>query len=331
MSQGTEISALTSLRGVAALTVLIFHVIPNFRGYLAVDLFFLLSGFVLTHVYNAISFTRQDYVRFLKARLARIYPIHLIILVMLLPMLETRPDFSSGGLLSSLLLMQSPWHSICWNYASWSISAEWHSYLLFPILVINYRTRSNKALLATLVVCAGVVGLTDLTSGSGNISNTIVVLLRCLPEFISGIVLYFLLERGCLPKWTSHDITFWLSAAILLVFEWVHVPDGIMVCMLGIILLTSATNRGRSAALLNCHVFAYLGYISYSLYMVQMVVALVLMLSFQISTSSILYKILFVGLCFSSAAIISPTIEYPARNWLKRVSWRPYFRSLATR
>src|SRR5437868_2701485 len=104
-----------------------------------------------------------------------------------------------------------------------------------------------------------------------------------------------------------------------------------MVCMLGIILLTSATNQGRSAALLNHHVFGYLGYISYSLYMVQMVVALVLMLSLQISTSSILYKILFVGLCFSSAAIISPTIEYPARNWLKRVSWHPYFRSLATR
>jgi hypothetical protein len=41
--------------------------------------------------------------------------------------------------------------------------------------------------------------------------------------------------------------------------------------------------------------------------------------------------VLFVSLCFLSAAIISPTIEYPARNWLKRVSWRPYLRSLATR
>jgi peptidoglycan/LPS O-acetylase OafA/YrhL len=200
MSQPTEISALTSLRGVAALTVLIFHVTPDFRSYLAVDLFFLLSGFVLTYVYREIELTRQSYFNFLKARLARIYPVHLMMLVVLLPMLDTRPDFSSGGLLSSLLLMQSPWHSICWNYASWSISAEWHSYLLFPILVINYRTRSNKILLVTLAVCAGVVGLTGLILGSGNISNTIVVLLRCLPEFISGIVLYFLLERGCLPS-----------------------------------------------------------------------------------------------------------------------------------
>lgn len=331
MSQRTEISALTSLRGVAALTVLIFHVIPDFRGYLAVDLFFLLSGFVLTHVYHKIELTRQSYFNFLKVRLARIYPVHLMMLVVLLPMLDTRPDFSSGGLLSSLLLMQSPWHSICWNYASWSISAEWHSYLLFPILILNYRTRSNNILLVTLAVCAGVVGLTGLILGSGNISNTIVVLLRCLPEFISGIVLYIIFERGCLPKWISRDITFCLSAAILLLFEWIHVPDGLMVCLLGMILLTSATNQGRSAATLNCHMFAYLGYISYSLYMVQMVVGATLVSTLEISTSSMLYKVLFVGLCFLSAAIISPTFEYPARNWLKRVKWRPYLRSPGAR
>jgi peptidoglycan/LPS O-acetylase OafA/YrhL len=332
MSQLTEISALTSLRGVAALTVLIFHIIPDFRGYLAVDLFFLLSGFVLTHVYNTIELNRKNYLNFLKARLARIYPVHWIILIVLLPMLDTRPDFSSGGLLSSVLLLQSPWHPMCWNYASWSISAEWHSYLLFPILVTNYRARSNKVLLTTLAVCAGVVGLNDLNSGSGNISNTIVVLLRCLPEFISGIVLYFLWKRECLPKWICRDITFWVSVAMLLLFERIYVPDGLMVCMLGMLLLTSAANHGRrSVGILNWHVFAYLGYISYSLYMVQMVVALVLMFYLPISPSSILYKILFIGLCFLSAAIISPTIEYPARNWLKRISWRPYFRSLATR
>jgi peptidoglycan/LPS O-acetylase OafA/YrhL len=331
MSQRTEISALTSLRGVAALTVLIFHIIPDFRGYLAVDLFFLLSGFVLTHVYREIVLTRQNYSNFLKARLARIYPVHLMMLVVLLPMFDTRPDFSSGGLLSSLLLLQSPWHSICWNYASWSISAEWHSYILFPFLVTNYRARSNKVLLATLAVCAGVVGLTDLSSGSGNISNTIVVLLRCLPEFISGIVLYFLFERECVPKWICCYNAFWVSVAMLLLFEWIYVPDGLMVCMLGMLLLTSATNQGRSVGILNWHVFVYLGYISYSLYMVQMVAALVLMSLLQISTSSILYKVLFVGLCFLSAAIISRTIEYPARNWLKRVSWRPYLRSLTIR
>ena len=324
MPQRNEISALTSLRGVAALTVLIFHITPDFRGYLAVDLFFLLSGFVLTHVYGEIVLVRHSYLGFLKARLARIYPVHLIMLVLLLPMLGTRSDFSLDGLLSSLLLLQSPWHSICWNYASWSISAEWHSYLLFPILAVNYRTRPNAVLLATLVACAAVVGLTDWSLGSGNISNHIVVLLRCVPEFTSGIVLYFLAERGCLPKWIGRDVAFWLSIAMLLLLEWVHVPDGLMVCMLAIVLMTSAANYGRSGKVFNCPVLAYFGYISYSLYMVQMVVAVVLMLPLELSMSSTLYKVLFLGFSFLSAAIVSPTIEYPARNWLKRVSWRPF-------
>jgi peptidoglycan/LPS O-acetylase OafA/YrhL len=65
--------------------------------------------------------------------------------------------------------------------------------------------------------------------------------------------------------------------------------------------------------------------------MVQMVVWAVLMSILQISTSSIPYKVLFVSLCFLSAAIISPTFEYPARNWLKRVKWRPYLRPPAAR
>jgi peptidoglycan/LPS O-acetylase OafA/YrhL len=74
MSQPTEISALTSLRGVAALTVLIFHVTPDFRGYLAVDLFFLLSGFVLTYVYREIELTRQSYFKFFKSAISADLP-----------------------------------------------------------------------------------------------------------------------------------------------------------------------------------------------------------------------------------------------------------------
>ena len=101
-----DIAALTSLRGIAALTVLIFHTNTwNFRGYLGVDLFFLLSGFVLAYVYGQMELSRQTYCSFLKARLARVYPVHLLILVLILalmlPMIDTRPDFSTGGLLSS--------------------------------------------------------------------------------------------------------------------------------------------------------------------------------------------------------------------------------------
>ena len=323
MSRPNEISTLTSLRGVAALTVLLFHADTGFRGYLAVDLFFLLSGFILTHVYSDVVLTRQSYGFFLKARLARIYPVHLLMLIFLLPMLDSRPDFSYSGLFTSVLLLQAPWHSMCWNYASWSISAEWHSYLLFPFLVVNFRLNSRRSLCITLILCALVVGITDYVNSSGNISNTPAVLLRCLPEFIAGIVLYFLYQRGCMPKWIGHDMTFWSTAVILVLLEWLRAPDGIMVCLLGLILVTSAINQERPFRLLNCRPLAYLGYISYSLYMVQMVITIILLLFLEIPKESTLYKVLFISLCFLSAAIISPTIEYPARNWFRRISWGP--------
>src|SRR5271165_7035382 len=116
--------ALTPLRGLAALAVLSWHAELPPRGYLGVDLFFLLSGFVMMHAYGQMQAGMGAYLQFLKARLARIYPVHLLVLVLLLPQLQSSPAFSLGGLLSSLLLLQSPWHSMCWNFCSWSISAE---------------------------------------------------------------------------------------------------------------------------------------------------------------------------------------------------------------
>src|SRR6185369_10335568 len=87
-----ELPSLTALRGIAAIVVMIYHFatmafgrddLPEAikRGYMAVDLFFLLSGFVLSHVYGrhfVITIDRRDLASFAWARLARIYPVHLL-------------------------------------------------------------------------------------------------------------------------------------------------------------------------------------------------------------------------------------------------------------
>src|SRR5580700_567280 len=90
-----QLASLTPLRGIAALWVVIFHfcwyfpaVHPErytgavYKGYLAVDMFFVLSGFVITHVYKegfARRVTGRRYRDFLKARVARIYPLHIAV------------------------------------------------------------------------------------------------------------------------------------------------------------------------------------------------------------------------------------------------------------
>src|ERR1700739_3127098 len=102
-----EIEGLTPLRGLAALWVVLFHadVILFFRqfgplldrdatglisrGYLWVDFFFLLSGFIIAHVYGARlaePFSAETVWRYLAARFARIYPLHLFTLLLLIPL-----------------------------------------------------------------------------------------------------------------------------------------------------------------------------------------------------------------------------------------------------
>src|SRR5690242_13441536 len=91
-----QLQSLTPMRGMAALWVVLYHYGSQYlpalqagrythlldKGYLAVDLFFMLSGFVLTHVYWR-AFTgpvRGSYGKFLLARVARLYPLHLFVL-----------------------------------------------------------------------------------------------------------------------------------------------------------------------------------------------------------------------------------------------------------
>src|SRR4051794_33650303 len=156
-SSKVELPALTSLRGLAALAVVCFHASSlafHFaggdppmlwrRGYLAVDLFFFLSGFVLTHVYGC-RFTRQLSWRvsaeFFWARFCRIYPAAIFVIAIY------SLAYATGSLVlgantsfqtqftASLFLMQVPWlNSIELNQVAWSISAELYGYMLFPFI-----------------------------------------------------------------------------------------------------------------------------------------------------------------------------------------------------
>src|SRR5215468_10370217 len=88
-----HIKPLTSLRFIAAIWVLLYHFRDHLgldlgriglvaNGYLGVDLFFTLSGFILAHVYlGEVESGRFAYGRFLRNRIARIYPMHVAALV----------------------------------------------------------------------------------------------------------------------------------------------------------------------------------------------------------------------------------------------------------
>ncbi len=159
---------LTGLRFLAAFYVFIFHVdirksldfLPNFvlnivsQGAIGVNIFFILSGFILYYNYAN---RKIDYKEFIYKRLAKIYPVYLFGFLLCLGVyfyLDIHLEYYGFIKILNLFLLQSylPNYAMSWYGAgSWSISTEFFFYLLFPILLIVLK-KINKQKLQILFI-----------------------------------------------------------------------------------------------------------------------------------------------------------------------------------
>lgn len=154
--------ALDFYRFVAAMGVVLFHYShkvdgPEFQSLrYMVDFFFVLSGFVIMQ--SASDIGRSDVLPFLLKRLGRIWPLHLLTLglfvlyaVAQIVFVGRTSDHYDWSSLPQQLLMMHAWgttDAATWNGPSWSISAEWFVYLLFPLFLALYRRWNVSVLLA---------------------------------------------------------------------------------------------------------------------------------------------------------------------------------------
>ncbi len=302
-SYPTNIKPLTSLRFFAAIWVVGYHfsdqlTMPDIvrqiffaHGNLAVDFFFMLSGFILAHVYMpqfmAGSF---NYLSFIKNRLARIYPMHVATLLASVALLVLMNIFNLGTAENNLaeasdlpayFLMLHAWgviDSLNFNYPSWSISAEWLAYLLFPLFMMPalfLRSRPAAILLPALalftllaLMSPSILGekLTELTWNFG--------ILRILPEFAMGIGLYLLGRRHALSPAATTGI-FVISLLLVFVNAALDGQPELSVLLFAMVILASAEMSRNQAApirFLANRSLVYLGEISYSIYLVHSLV-----------------------------------------------------------
>jgi peptidoglycan/LPS O-acetylase OafA/YrhL len=299
MSQAlpVDLKALTSLRFWAALWVLLFHYRAYLgveaigwgildKGYLAVDFFFMLSGFILAHVYRGqLQTGTYSHSSFVLKRLARIYPMHIVTLAafiaigVLAPIVHVQvasPErFELTRLPAAILLMQA-WvgSGEQFNFPSWSISAEFFAYLCFPFVMALARWPRVMLITGIVAVFGWYVVAIPV---AGDVSTCLKdwKLMRIMPEFLLGAGLREVMGLVRVPVLRlKHAI--WVSVAAVLVLAVMQAPDWLMLLAL-IALLAAGAERSRAGmvGILEHRMSVYLGDISYSLYMVQIIVGMV--------------------------------------------------------
>lgn len=352
-----EIRSLTGLRGVAAFYVMLYHFkIPDMgsglffdfirHGYLCVDLFFVLSGYVMAKTYQKLfreGFTLKSYRVFLGRRLARVYPLYLFITALSVVYFGTHrenvppgTDFTGLSIAANLLGVQT------WGIAKslvgpgWSISTEFMAYLLFPFIAWPMLFCSRRvAPVSGLVVLGLLMALALLPA---EVTHVIKVrgplditdgrhygpLFRCVLGFALGVVSYRITASEKMsallrPSWVSL-----LTAGALLVLLILPDTDALIIPLLPLLILSLAEDRGWLARLLGSRPLHALGVLSYSLYLVHIctfwvqwrLVKLWDMTGLpHLATGTVLLQI---ALSLFGAVLTYNLIEKPSRSLLRR-------------
>lgn len=335
--------ALTSLRFVAALWVVLFHFgastvaatsAPTLvkavlqQGYLGVSFFFILSGFVLTAVYRNGMKTPADRRRYGAARFARVYPVYILCLLLAVPL-----DWPLGlkSLVLAPALLQS-WTSAAsglgleWNNPSWTLSVELFFYLAFVPLCPLIRRLGNPSLcglgvlMAAVAIVTRAAGIAPGQAGSPAFAAVPLPMLH-LSQFIFGCVLAEGVARASGVRravWT--DLLLAASAgAGLLVVGFTDLASALAPLIFGAVIVLAAVSVGPIGRLLSAKVFVFLGASSYALYLLQHVVNGYFDRAFG---DSMLGRLLMPVALVAIAALVYRYFEEPVRARLKVLSTR---------
>jgi peptidoglycan/LPS O-acetylase OafA/YrhL len=340
--------SLTGLRFILALWIAVFHFGDMYdhagfgswpimkAGVARVDVFFVLSGFVLTHVYWMRTQAKFDFAAFLQARFARLFPLHLLALSLLLALViaanlvgqhsETQ-GYTLQGFLANIFLLQS-WGiqgSGKWNFPAWTISAEFCGYLLFPLFLMLATCFRRAPLLflacsVTFVLLLDVVfrqllgrSLTQSTQDLGAIRGGAVMLVG-----VAGRVAFERLQlspRAGLSVALA-GMVIACSAAFLAFSTGIVALGGAMVVM-GL----ASRDRQGLRSLLNAPAMVELGKWSYGIFILHVPIFMALrhaagLVGYDFKVN-LLTTMISVGILIATSAVTHYIVEEPARKWLR--------------
>jgi peptidoglycan/LPS O-acetylase OafA/YrhL len=324
----------------------------------AVSFFFVLSGFILAYRYPSLSAGGAP--RFIVSRIARIWPMHVVatlLFVALVPAYLQDQLFTKtiGTTLANLFLVHTwlpygPFNS-SYNLVAWSVSTEMFFYICFPFLIWRWRSTWHWKLGLTLALALGMICLAAFQAQHlpelmrGPFSLVYDSPLARLWEFTLGIATATLWTRLRSRVQISRAVATLVEVGVVcLAVGMVHWSAGIATALsdrtqtgaagsiwLQLAGLTSlpfaavigvmALERGWLSRLLSLSPLVFLGEISYSMYLLQTSLLIVVMIRAPQITlvPPLLLAIVFVGSLILASYIAWAMIEVPCRRGLVAV------------
>jgi peptidoglycan/LPS O-acetylase OafA/YrhL len=296
---------LESLRGLAALLVVFYHIPAWSRvvyqltfirnASLCVDFFFVLSGFVMMHNYGAIINSGHEMGRFVSLRFFRLYPVHLLFLIVFLfieiaKFIALRHhagtvfsnaafrDNSFGAFVENLFLVQAlgfSSHAMSFNYPSWSISVEFYTYIIFGfgVWMLGARNRALSLFSATIALssyCFLFHIRLPATSEVAELPSRWLPWSRCIAGFFTGCLLPAIASDSVPSRKINGAISIaaLVAIAILLAQPFERIHELLFLAVSSLLILSLIWRRdGLLNRILRTSAIMRLGAMSYSLYM----------------------------------------------------------------
>ncbi|MBW5846027.1 acyltransferase family protein [Yersinia enterocolitica] len=288
--QISKIYELESLRGIASLFIVIYH-IPSWNpffhdynfmknGYLMVELFFVLSGYVIYSAYSDRLNSPKQLLRFQFLRFARLYPVHLLFLAAFVfielakyyaqhklgissPNSQPFRENSITALIQNIFLVQAigpTGNAVSFNGPSWSISVEFYTYLVFGLIVL-FAGRFKNIIFLSLVMLSLVLIVADSTFGFYN-------LIGCFTGFFTGCLTAYLknkFNRMISPVYLALSA---LAAFLFLTYKTEVEFDPFFYLLASALIFTLVSSKSNIInEFLKSKILVWLGTISYSMYM----------------------------------------------------------------
>ncbi len=335
--QTAYLPALTGLRFFLALWVIASHLVgeghiyePVVRalpgplqaiarsGYLAVPVFFILSGFVLARSYAATEWNPGSLRRYLAGRFARVYPVYLLSLLIVLPFIVKAKDEPKGWLVAMHLTLLQGWftghYTAGWNTPAWSLSCEMFFYLIFPALIFVMKDWGRKRTLgAAAVACL----LTQCMAAAG-VSDRLLPLIH-VPDFLMGIATARAFEILAFQsgRWLYR---LGLTGSGLLIAYAQYLPHSIPLYVFlrpltAMALLGLALGGGALARHLSSKPLVYLGKASYAMYILHIPI-----LWWAVSWPQEVIRYGYVAFVVAVSCLTYTLLEEPANRYIRALA-----------